>query len=153
MTKKKAEHYLGIDYGSKRVGLAFADELGVALPIPALKPLSTQDLLQKLEVIIKERGVGTCIIGYPLNRDGTATAKAKEIDLFIAKLENQIKLPVHRVDEQLSSVQAAEDMKSMGLSKPKNSIKAHQKYRQTGDLDSRAAALILQDFLEKLDKK
>ena len=138
--------YLGIDYGEKRIGLSFADELGIAIPVPAILG---SDKWVEIANVIKERKIDTLVVGYPYNMDGTIGFKAKEVDVFIAELEKRFGLPVHRMDERLSSHQAQSDMNSMKIGKKSKSIKARQAARKTGELDSRAAALILQDFLEE----
>jgi putative Holliday junction resolvase len=65
--------------------------------------------------------------------------KAKEVDAFIAELEKRFRLPVHRVDERLSSHTVEQGLRGQ---KKKPS-------RQSGEIDSRAAALILQDFVDE----
>lgn len=137
-------NFLGIDYGEKRIGLAFADELGIAMPLPAATASTKADRMDFIAAIISERKVGALIVGYPYNMDGSIGPKAKEVDAFIATLEERFKLPVYRVDERLTSEHAA----SLNTRKKPKSPKAHQAARKTGVLDSKAAALILQDFLD-----
>lgn len=139
-------NYLGVDYGEKRIGLSYADELGIAVPIPAAMGKSKWDIIAS---VIKERKVDELVVGYPFNMDGTIGFKAKEVDVFIKDLEKRYSLPVHRFDERLSSHQAEMDMEVMGIGRKKKSIKARQEARRTGELDSRAAAIILQDFLSE----
>ena len=130
---------LGIDWGEKRIGLAFADSIGVALPVnPAVSSSKRKRFLQ-IENLIKERSINEIVVGYPLNMSGSVGFKAKEVDLFIAELERRFHLPVHRVDERLSSHSVEQGLK---FQKKKPS-------RQSGEIDSRAAALILQDFIEE----
>ena len=136
--------YLGIDYGEKRIGLSFSDELGIAVPLPAATASNQWDEIAR---IIETRGVDAIVVGYPYNMDGTIGFKAKEVDVFIGELEKRFSLPVYRMDERLSSHQAQSDMSTMRIGKKAKSIKAKQAARKTGELDSRAAALILQDFL------
>lgn len=140
--------FLAIDYGTKRVGLAYADELKVALPLAALKPKNNAELFESLAKIIQEKKITQCIVGYPLRRDGSPGTLTEEIDRFIDKLKEESRLPVHKVNEELSSVQAESDLKAFGITKTKRSIKSHQKYRESGDIDSRAAAIILQEYLD-----
>ena len=71
--------------------------------------------------------------------NGSVGFKAKEVDLFITELERRFRLPVHRVDERLSSHSVEQGLK---FQKKKPS-------RQSGEIDSHAAALILQDFIEE----
>ncbi len=141
-------NYLGIDYGEKRVGLAYADDIGVAVPLPAaVEPTQEARLIHIGEEVTKRR-IGALVVGYPYNMDGSVGFKAKEVDAFIAELEKRFALPIHRIDERLSSHQAESDLAAMGKKKPK-SVKARQAERRTGELDSRAAALILREFVEQ----
>ena len=130
---------LGIDWGEKRIGLAFADSIGVALPVDAAVATSKRKRFMQIENLIKERSINELVVGYPLNMNGSVGFKAKEVDLFITELERRFRLPVHRVDERLSSHSVEQGLK---FQKKKPS-------RQSGEIDSRAAALILQDFIEE----
>lgn len=141
-------HYLGIDYGEKRIGLSFSDELGIAVPIAPAIAKTLKGRLEQIERTIKERKIDAIVIGYPYNMDGTIGFKAEEVDQFIEELKKHFKLPVYKIDERLSSHQAESDIASLGISSKKKSIKDRQKARKSGDLDSRSATLILQDFLE-----
>lgn len=131
-------NYLGIDWGEKRIGLAFADEVGIAVPLPAAVAAAKQDRMAHIEQMITQRRVQALVVGYPLNMDGTVGFKAREVDAFIETLEKRFRLPVHRVDERLSSHSVEQGLKGQ---KKKPS-------RKSGEIDSRAAALILQDFIE-----
>jgi len=132
---------LGIDYGTKRVGLAWADDLKIALPIGAVVGAGQMDrCLQALAVEIDSRAIDELVVGYPLQMDGTKGARAEEVDRFIARLEEQFSLPVHRVDERLTSLAAREAMGGKAVRKGADS---------SGRVDATAAGLILKDFLEK----
>ena len=131
---------LGIDWGEKRIGLAFAGGLGIAVPIEPAVQKKLKDRLAHIESILKERAIDTIVIGYPLNMDGSVGFKAKEVDVFIEKIEKRFRLPVHRVDERLSSHFVEENLK---LFKKKVDPKS-------GSIDSRAACVILQDYLANL---
>lgn len=141
-------HYLGIDYGEKRIGLSFADELHIATPLPPAIGKSLKERLNTISNTIKEKKITAIVIGYPYNMDGSIGFKAQEVDIFIKELEKHFNLPIIKVDERLSSYQAEFDLISLGLKSKAKSIQARQNARKTGDLDSRSAALILQDFLE-----
>lgn len=144
-------NYLGIDYGEKRIGLSFGDdELALAYPLPAAVDPVAEKRWQHIADIIARRRIHELVVGYPYNMDGTAGFKAKEVDAFIAELERRFGLPVHRSDERLTSVMAEAEMESLrpGGRKKKLSPRERQRQRQSGELDSRAAVLILQDFLD-----
>ncbi len=132
-------NYLGIDWGEKRIGLAFADEIGIAMPLPAAVAASKKERMQQIGRTISERRVDSLVVGYPLNMNGSVGFKAKEVDAFIEVLEKHFQLPVHRIDERLSSHSVEQ-----GLKGQKKKLD-----RRSGEIDSRAAALILQDFVEE----
>jgi putative Holliday junction resolvase len=131
--------YLGIDWGEKRIGLAHADEVGIALPLQAAVAPSKKERMQHIERVIRERSIDELVVGYPLNMNGTVGFKAQEVDVFITELEKRFRLPVHRIDERLSSHSVEQGLKGQ-KKKPD---------RKSGEIDSRAAALILQDFIEE----
>ena len=130
---------LGIDYGTKRVGLAHGDDLGVATPLPALIDADEAVRWMKLGEAIKQRRITDLVLGYPYNMDGSAGFKATEVDAFAAKLKQSFGLPVHLVDETLTSYAAEETITK----------KSRRDVRDSGLIDSRAACLILQDFLDQ----
>ena len=132
-------NYLGIDWGEKRIGLAFADEVGIAMPLPAAVAASKKERMRHIEAMLTQRKAQELVVGYPLNMNGTVGFKAREVDEFIAELEKRFRLPIHRIDERLSSHSVEQALKGQ---KKKPS-------RQSGEIDSRAAALILQDFIEE----
>ena len=131
---------LGIDYGTRRWGLAFGDDLGVATPLPALLEKDPAKRWESLGSLVRARKITDFVIGYPLNMDGTAGAKAKETDAFAERLRAGFSLPVHLVDERLTSYEA-EDIS------PKSKRRA---MRSSGIVDSRAATLILRDYLDQV---
>jgi putative Holliday junction resolvase len=141
----EAMNLLGIDYGEKRIGLALADELGVAVPIDAAIERKKKDRLEHIAREVEQRQVGALVVGYPVNMDGSIGFKAKEVDAFIAELERRFDLPVFRVDERLSTERA----ESGSRGTRKRAKQGDYRERRSGELDSRAAALILRDFLEE----
>lgn len=130
---------LGIDYGTRRIGLGYGDELGVATPLPALVQADATQRWESLARIVRERRVTDLVLGYPYNMDGTAGFKAQEVDVFAAELRARFDLPVHLVDERLTSYEAES---TIAKSKRRD-------LRSSGLVDSRAATIILQDFLDQ----
>jgi putative Holliday junction resolvase len=131
--------FLGIDYGTRRIGLAYGDELGIATPLPALTEAEPSKRRAALAAVVKQRRITELVLGYPLNMNGTAGFKAKEVDAFAARLRADFGLPVHLVDKRLTSHMAEAGMSQKQL----------REIRARGIVDSRAAAIILQDFLEQ----
>jgi putative holliday junction resolvase len=138
--------FLGLDYGAKRWGLSYGDELGLALPLPpAIAPKPT-DRFAHVAREIAARKITELVVGYPYNMDGTAGFKAREVDAFIAELEKRFHLPVHRTDERLTTHEA--QTKTRAKPSKRRTPAAQRADRATGEVDSRAAAIILQDFLD-----
>lgn len=130
---------LGIDYGEKRIGLSCGDELGLASPLPAAVEPAKAHRLDHIGRVIRERGITELVIGHPLNMDGTSGFKAKEVEKFVTTLTERFGLPVHLVDERLTSYDVETQLKE----------KKKKVSRSSGVVDSLAATLILQDFLDR----
>jgi putative Holliday junction resolvase len=130
---------LGIDAGTRRIGLAYGDELGVAVPLPALTQADAAARDAALAAIVQTRRITDLVLGLPLNMDDTAGPKAKEAEALAEKLRATFSLPVHLVDERLTSQEAEATI-------PKSK---RREVRASGIIDSRAATLILQDFLDE----
>lgn len=137
---------IGIDWGSRRIGLSHADkDMGLAFPLPAATQPSPQDRLQHILDVIKKESAQEVVIGYPLHMNGEAGSMAQLVDEFIASLQDASSVIVHRVDERLSS-QAADRLQPL---KKRLSPQEKIKERRSGSRDSRAATVILQDFLDQ----
>ncbi len=141
---------IGIDYGSKRVGVAVSDETGrFALPKKVLKNMGGKKadrktdrtaegkadllapLVEEIEALAKETGAGEFVVGESKNHDGEENEIMKEVHMFIAELEKKTGLPVSIEPEFMTSVQAARFQGETEL------------------LDASAAAIILQSFLDR----
>ena len=130
---------IGIDLGSKRVGLALSDKMNmIASPYRTLIVKNEQDLLDQLRLIIVDFKVTTIVLGLPLNMNGEDSAQTKKVREFKSVLST-FNLPVKLEDERLSSVSAK---KSLVMQDIKT---GHNK----SEIDKRAAAIILQQFLDK----
>lgn len=132
-------NYLGVDYGTKRIGLAWADDLGIALPIGAFSGVDDPSYLEKFREVVVQKKINEIIVGYPIHMDGTVGLRAKEVDIFIKMLEEEFKIPVYRVDERLTSLAAEQAMGKQSVKKKKQNL---------GKIDASAAGLILRDFIE-----
>jgi putative Holliday junction resolvase len=130
---------LGIDYGTRRIGLSYGDELGVATPLLAILDAAPEKRWAALVAVIRQRRATDLVLGYPLNMDDTAGPKAKEAEALAGRLRKEFGLPVHLVDERLTSYEAEST-----IAKSKR-----REVRASGLIDSRAATLILQDFLDQ----
>jgi len=130
---------LGIDYGTRRIGLSYGDELGVATPLPAITDAAPEKRWAALAASVRQRRATDLVLGHPLNMDDTAGPKAKEAEALAARLQAEFSLPVHLVDERLTSYEAESTI-------PKAK---RRDVRASGLIDSRAATIILQDFLDQ----
>ena len=124
---------LGIDYGTKRIGLAVSDELGMLARELAI--LSPREFFVQLPGIVFEHDIQTIVLGWPLNMSGEKSAKTREVETFKSKLGSLAAVPVILMDERLSSVMAG---KLPG---------GHR------NVDSLAAQIILQNYLDKQKNK
>lgn len=130
--------FLGIDYGDRRIGLSYGDQLGVATPLPAITAADEAKRWTALGAMIRERRITEIVIGHPLNMDDSVGPKAKQMEKVAARLRAEFGLPVHLVDERLTSYEA-----ESSIAKAKR-----RDVRASGIIDSRAATLILQDYLD-----
>ena len=130
---------LGVDFGEKRIGLSFGDSLGLAVPLSAAVQASESARVDHIRQVIRERTIERIVVGMPYNMDGSIGFKAKEVEVFIEKLKQRFGLPVETVDERLPTHQVKEEAK----------FQKRKVDRKSGEVDSRAATLILQDFLDK----
>ncbi len=131
--------FLGIDYGTRRIGLSYGDELAVATPLAALTEADEAKRWAALRQLLAQRRIQEIVIGHPLNMDDTPGFKAKEVEAFAARLKAETALPVHLVDERLTSYEAESTIAKS----------RRRDVRASGIIDSRAATLILQDFLNQ----
>lgn len=129
-----------MDFGSKNIGLAASDELGVVVrPLPSIPNSSRRDLLRRLRTAIQENAIDALVIGLPLNMDGSSGAAVQAVRRMIEWLRKELPLPLFEVDERLSTVEAIEVWRTMNS-------RRQRRYRT---VDSLAAALILERFLEE----
>lgn len=134
---------LGLDVGSKTIGVAVSDELGWTAQ--GLKTIQIQEDKQKsgipeLEKIIREYGIEKIIVGLPKNMNGTIGPRG-EISLQFAKLlKNRFSLPVELWDERLTTMAAERILLTADVSRKK----------RKKVIDKMAASLILQSYLDSL---
>lgn len=129
--------FLGIDPGEKRIGLAVGDDLGIASPVPAIVQTRPEDRWAALAAIVKAQRITELVLGCPFNMDGTTGPAAKKSEAFAEELRARFGLPVHLVDERLTSHLAEQTI-------PKKKLR---QIRSSGVVDSRAAAILLGDYL------
>ena len=130
---------LGVDYGSKRIGLAVSDGLGLtAQGLETLERTSVEEDIAHLTGLVTERGIEEIVVGRPLNLDGSEGPAAKEAGKFADLLCERCGVPVRLWDERLSTAQAERAMLDADVSR-----RIRKKSR-----DRMAAQLILQSYLD-----
>jgi putative Holliday junction resolvase len=129
---------LGLDYGSKRIGVAVCDELGMtAQGLATIARKNRQQDLEEIARFIRTYNVEKIVIGYPIRLDGTEGIQCEKISKFASLLESTFSLPIIKWDETLSTKVAEEILirANMRRDKRKNIV------------DRVAASLILQGYL------
>ncbi|MEL7243067.1 MAG: Holliday junction resolvase RuvX [Cyanobacteria bacterium J06573_2] len=130
---------LGLDVGSKRIGIAGCDRTGlIATGITTLHRTSFQQDVEELKRIIQERDVEILVVGLPYSMDGSLGFQARQVQKFTKRITAILKLPVEYVDERLTSYQAEQMIIAEKRSPSRNK----------GLIDRKAAALILQQWLD-----
>jgi putative Holliday junction resolvase len=126
---------LSIDYGEKRIGLAISDELHLlAHPLKTIK--NDKTVFEQIFKIVKEYNIEKIIVGYPVWDKPTEIVK--KIEEFVKNLKEIVKVDIEFVNEMYSTKTVCEKLSSIG--------KKYKKYKEK--LDSFAAAIILQDYLD-----
>jgi len=141
--------FLGIDYGTKRIGLAISDE-NHTLAFPKEIVPNDARTFEKLGDIIKKEKVKEIVVGESVDFSGKLNTLSGRIEVFILELSEKFNLPIHKQKEFLTSVEARRSQKSK---KDFNPSQAHSKIKQikSGRVDAGAAALILQRYLDKIN--
>lgn len=130
---------LALDFGSKTIGLAVTDPLGVtAQGLVTLRRRNKKTDLEGLAAVIRDYGVAEIVIGYPLHMSGQAGAQAGRVEQFAETLRQRFGLPVHLWDERLTTAEAQRVLRETDMSGR----------RRARVVDRLAAVLILQNFLE-----
>ncbi len=131
---------LGVDFGTKRVGLAVSDSLGLlAHPYTTLVRTTRDKLFAELvEIIVREK-VQAVVLGLPLDLDGQETETTRQVRNFAASLARRMDVPIHFQNEALSSKTAEDQLRLSG----------RRGFKKSAVLDQQAAVIILTDYLEQ----
>src|SRR5512140_524679 len=126
---------LALDYGSKNVGLACSDELGITIqPLASVPNSGKSFMLSRIKATVGDLGIARIVFGLPWNMDGTEGPAIERVRRFMDAVAQELALPLDGVDERLSTVEATEIW---------NRMPARQR-RRYRTVDSLAAALILE---------
>jgi putative Holliday junction resolvase len=137
--RKQAGRILGLDVGSKRIGIAISDLLGItAQGQETLQRQNKRLDFEKLGKLIREHEVAEIVVGYPLRMSGAEGVQAEKMQRFAEELRERFGLPVHLWDERLTSAEANRVLRETEMS-----------IRRRGQVvDQMAAVLILQSWMD-----
>ena len=134
--------FIGLDLGSKRIGVSICDEKqSIATPFKTINKTNTNELINQLNVIIKENNIGGIIIGNPVNMDGSLGRSAQSVNDVALNISKSIDLPVILWDERLSTVGAFNISSFLDINVSK----------RVKTIDQNAAAFILQGAIDFLN--
>ncbi len=133
---------IGLDLGSKRIGISICDEKqSIATPFKTINKTNTNDLINQLKVLINENNIKGIIIGNPINMDGSLGKSAQSVNNIANYITKSIDLPVCLWDERLSTVAAFNLSSQLDVNVSKREKK----------IDQNAAAFILQGAIDYLN--
>ena len=133
---------IGLDLGSKRIGISICDEKqSIATPFKTINKTNTNDLINQLKVLINENNIKGIIIGNPINMDGSLGKSAQSVNDIANYITKSIDLPVCLWDERLSTVAAFNLSSQLDVNVSKREKK----------IDQNAAAFILQGAIDYLN--
>ncbi|MFM8315630.1 MAG: Holliday junction resolvase RuvX [Deltaproteobacteria bacterium] len=136
-----AKRTLGLDIGTKRTGIAIADEtLTLASPLTHIEAHSHKDWLNKLLKFLENYDIEKVVVGIPLDHHGEEGEDAERIKKYIALLREKVNYPVIEWDERFTTAQAERTLISADMSR-KNRKQV---------IDKIAASIMLQSYLDRL---
>ena len=141
------ERIMGLDYGSKTIGVAISDALGLtAQPLETIERSGENKLrrsLASIAEIVREKDIKKIVVGLPINMDGRSGERAALTLEFVEKLKLRVDIPIVMQDERLTTVEADEILDESGVKK--------QDRKQF--IDQIAAGIILKEYMEKENGK
>jgi putative Holliday junction resolvase len=138
---RRGGRVLGVDVGTVRVGVAMSDPTGtLASPVETLKRAGDRSDMDRLAALVVEHEVSEVVVGEPRHLSGASGASARDAAAYARELAERIgdDVPVHLVDERLSTVTAASSLRASG----------RDSREQRSVIDQAAAVVILQHFLD-----
>jgi len=132
---------LGLDHGTKRIGVAISDELKmIAQPVEFIPAEPFADFLARLKELLRDKGAELILVGMPRNMDGSYGRAALKVKEFVAALQTAVSVPIKTWDERLTSVQANRSL-------IQGRVRREQRKEK---VDKMAAAILLQSYLDSL---
>ena len=133
---------IGLDLGSKRIGVSICDDKQlIATPLKTINRNSLEDLVDELKLIINENNIKGIIVGNPLNMDGSSGRSAQSVKDTTENIEKNLDIPICLWDERISTVGAFNLSSQLDINVSKREKK----------IDENAAAFILQGALDFLN--
>ena len=133
---------IGLDLGSKRIGVSICDDKQlIATPLKTINRNSLEDFVDELKLIINENNIKGIIVGNPLNMDGSSGKSAQSVKDTTENIEKNLDIPICLWDERLSTVGAFNLSSQLNINVSKREKK----------IDENAAAFILQGALDFLN--
>ena len=134
--------FLGLDLGSKRIGVSICDERqSIATPFKTINKTNTNALIEELKIIIQENVIKGIIVGNPINMDGSLGRSAQSVNDVATNIAKSINIPVILWDERLSTVGAFNLSSQLDVNITK----------RVKTIDQNAAAFILQGAIDYLN--
>lgn len=132
--------YLGLDVGTKRIGVAVSDPLFItAQPVKTISRYPEQQSIEEINKLCKEYNVSLIVVGLPINMDGSIGFQAKDVQKFAGLIERKLGINIAFEDERLTSKDAERIL-----------IEQNKKpSRNKALIDVTSAAIILQEYLNK----
>ena len=132
---------LAIDFGTKRIGTAVSDALGITVnPVETIKRSSNARDIARLKTLVEELEAEAVVVGLPLKMDGAEGDAARDVKRFASTLQSQLDVKVFTHDERLTSYEAEQIMTERGLSRSERRAQS----------DTLAAMIILRDYLSTI---
>jgi putative Holliday junction resolvase len=132
---------LALDFGSKRIGTAISDALGISVrPVETIKRSSVERDILRLKFLVEDLEAEAVVVGLPLRMDGTVGDAAQSAMRFVERLQSELDVEVFTQDERLSSYEAEQMMIERGFGREQRRARS----------DEFAAMIILQDYLSKI---
>ena len=138
--------YLGIDYGTKRIGLAVSDESGM-LAFPREILPNGKLAIEKILDLVKGESIGTIVVGNSLDTSGQRNLLMEDVDAFVEELHKLTGVSVSLYDERFSSIAARAMDSDKSREKPTANLRKNES--RVDHIDDRAAAIMLQRYLDR----
>ncbi|MGH9798895.1 MAG: Holliday junction resolvase RuvX, partial [Blastocatellia bacterium] len=118
---------MAVDYGTKSIGLAICDELQLTVrPLTTIRHPELSQAPQRIGQMADEYEIGTLVVGLPLNMDGSRGEAVVNVENFVVELQQHISVPIVMIDERLTSYEADQILREMGISLKERKAKSDE---------------------------